>query len=192
MSAPDGSPVRIEARRCDLVQLMARRGQAATVTEALRCAFGLELPAPGRADTAGDVVALWTQPDGWMLMAPRGAEGELAQRVKAACGELGSVVDQTHGRSVVRVAGERAREVLARICRIDLHPRAFARGQVAVTPVAELPCLVFQPDDVPSFDLVVSSSYAGWFLDAVTHAAASVGYEVPDARSSAEFRAGSL
>ncbi len=116
----------------------------------------------------------------------------LARTVKAACGDVGSVVDQSHGRAVLSISGRDARDVLARLCRIDLHPRAFTTGRVAVTPIAELACLLFQRDAVPSFDVIVSSSYAGWFVDALTHAAAVVGYEVPDAGQTAELRAGAV
>ena len=188
-------PVRIAARRCALVQLMARRGKAEALATAMRAAFGLELPPPGHSAIAGDLIALWLQPDAWMLMGRD--ESSLAGTVKAACGDVGSVVDQSHGRAVLSISGRDARDVLARLCRIDLHPHAFTTGRVAVTPIAELACLLFQRDavpsfDVPSFDVIVSSSYAGWFVDALTHAAAVVGYEVPDAGQTAELRAGAV
>jgi sarcosine oxidase subunit gamma len=185
-------PVRISARRYALVQLTARRGQAEPLVTSIRGAFGLQLPKPGIASSAGEQTALWMQPDSWLLMAPAGPEGQLARAVQRVAGTFGSVVDQTHGRVVLSLAGDRAREVLARLCRIDLHPRVFGPGRVAATSVAELSCLVFQRDARPSFDVIVSASYAGWFLDAVTHAAASVGYEVPDGGSTAKLRAGAL
>jgi sarcosine oxidase subunit gamma len=111
-------------------------------------------------------------------MAPPGEPGALARSVKHACGEASSVVDQTQGRAVLHLAGGATREVLARICRIDLHPRAFRAGYVAATAVAELDCLLYQRDDGPSFELLVPSSYAGWFAEAVRRAAASVGYKI--------------
>ena len=144
----------------------------------MRAAFGLELPPPGHAAVAGELTALWMQPATWLLMAPPGEPGALARSVKHACGEASSVVDQTQGRAVLHLAGGATREVLARICRIDLHPRAFRAGYVAATAVAELDCLLYQRDDGPSFELLVPSSYAGWFAEAVRRAAASVGYKI--------------
>lgn len=185
-----GQPVRIAARRCDLVQLTARRGRADALAASVADSLHVQLPAPGRSGGAGQLTALWMQPDGWMLMAPRGQEGELARRVGQACGGAGSVVDQTHGRSVLSLSGVRAADVLARLCRIDLHPRRFGPGSVAATSVAELPCLLFRRDDTPCFDLILPASYADWFLGALTHAAAGLGYEVPDGGSASQLRSG--
>ena len=196
MSAPDASgslasvlvpgrhgaagddPVRIARRRCDLVQLAARNGRADDLAAAMRAAYQLELPPPGHAATAGDIAALWLQPNAWMLMAPPAAEGALARALKAACGDAGSVVDQTHGRIALTLAGRNARRVLQLLCRLDLHPRAFGPGRVATTPMAEITCLLYQRDEIPTFDLILFSSFATHFAGALTHAAAGVGYEI--------------
>lgn len=176
--APTDAPVRVTARRYSLVQLSARRGQSDALAGAMRTAFGLDLPPPGRAATAGDLTALWMQPSTWLLMAPPAEPGTLARSVKDACGDAGSVVDQTQGRAVLLLSGAATRDVLARICRLDLHPRAFHAGDVAATPVAELACLLYQRDDAPSFELIVSASCAVWFAEAVRRAAMSIGYEI--------------
>ncbi len=144
----------------------------------MRAAFGLDLPPPGRAATRNDLTALWMQPSTWLLLAPPAPPGTLATSVKQACANSGSVVDQTQGRAVLHISGSKARDVLARICRLDLHPRTFRPGSVATTPVAELPSLLHQRDDSPTFELIVSASYAGWFAEAVRQAADSVGYEI--------------
>ncbi len=138
----------------------------------------MDLPPSGRAATAGDLTALWMHPSTWLLIAPPAPPGTLAASVKQACATSGSVVDQTQGRAVLHISGSKARDVLARICRLDLHPRTFRTGCVAATPIAELPTLLHQRDDTPSFDLIVPASYAGWFAEAVRQAADSVGYEI--------------
>jgi sarcosine oxidase subunit gamma len=181
VSAPDASgddPVRIARRRCDLVQLAARKGRADDLVAAMRATYEFELPPPGHSATANEIAALWLQPDAWMLVAPPAAEGAFARAVKAACGDAGSVVDQTHGRVVFSMAGRNSRRVLQNICRLDLHPRAFGPGRVATSPMAEVACLLHQRDNVPSFDLIVFSSFATHFAAALSHAAAGVGYEI--------------
>jgi len=176
--APTDMPMRITARRYSLVQLSARRGQSDALAGAMRSAFGLDLPQPGRAATIGELIALWMQPSAWLLMAPPAEPGTFARSVKDACGDGGSVVDQTQGHVVLLLSGDRAREVLARICRLDLHARAFRPGYVAATPIAELACLLYQRDDAPSFEVVVPASCAAWFAEAVRRAAMSIGYEI--------------
>ncbi len=176
--APTAAPVRIAARRYALVRLSARRGRSDALADVMRTVFGLELPPPGRAETAGKLTALWMQPSAWLLMVPPDEPGVLSRSVKDACGALGSVVDHTQGCAVLHLSGAGTRDVLARICRLNLHPRAFGPGCVAATPVAELGCLLHQRDDGPSFELIVPASYAGWFAEAVRVAATSVGYEI--------------
>jgi sarcosine oxidase subunit gamma len=176
--AAGDDPVRIGRRRCDLVQLAARKGRVVDLAAALRAAFQFELPPPGNATTANDIAALWLQPNAWMLMAPPTVEGAFAHTVQAACGDAGSVVDQTHGRVSFSIAGRNARRVLQNLCRLDLHPRAFGPGRVATTPMAEITCLLYQRDEIPTFDLILSTSFATHFAGALTHAAAGVGYEI--------------
>jgi heterotetrameric sarcosine oxidase gamma subunit len=192
VSAPDASgllvpgrhgaagddPVRITRRRCDLVQLAARKGRADDLAAAMHAAYQIELPQPGRAATANDLAALWVQPNAWMLMAPAAVEGAFARALKAASGDAGSVVDQTHGRVAFSLIGRNAPRVLQNLCRLDLHPRAFGPGRVATTPMAEITCLLYQRDELPTFDLIVFSTFATHFAGALTHAAAGIGYEV--------------
>ncbi len=196
MSAPDASgslesvlvrgrhgaagddPVRIGVRRCDLVQLSARHSRAGDLEKAVRGALHLELPEPGYASNGGEMSALWLQPNVWMLVAPSADEGEFARTVKAACGDAGSVVEQTHGRTMLTLSGRHAWGVLAKLCRLDLHRRAFTPGRVATTRMAEISCTLHQRDELPSYELLVLSTYAAHFAGTLTHAAAELGYEV--------------
>ena len=176
-AAHTDDPVRIALRRCDLVHLTARRDRGTDLEKAVRGALHLELPEPGYASNGGSLAALWLQPNAWMLVAPSTEEGEFARTTKDACGAAGSVADQTHGRTVLTLSGRHARRVLAKLCRLDLHPRAFTPGRVATTRMAEITCTLHQRDETPSYDLIVSSTYAAHFAAALTHAAAELGYE---------------
>ena len=173
----DGA-VAITERRCDLVQLFARAGRADEVAAAMQAAFGVALPESGREGRSPALTALWIQPDAWLLVAPRAAEGALARAVKAACGAAASVVDQTHGSCVIELSGGRAAWVLGKLCRIDLHPRAFGPGRVALTPVAGLSGIVHQRDAVPSYDLIVPATFARSFAASLLHAAEETGYRI--------------
>jgi sarcosine oxidase subunit gamma len=99
----------------------------------------------------------------------RGA-GELLQTLQAAVGDLGAVVDQSHGRCGLRLSGTRARQVMAKSTAIDLHPRAFGPGQCAMTSVAHMNATIVQVDDVPTYDLFMIRSLARSFAHAIEHA----------------------
>ena len=175
--AETSEPVRLSVYRASLVQLALRRGGGEGIATVIRERLGIALPRPGHAETAGDVTALWMQPETWLLVTPETASGDFMRQLQMICGGAGSLVDQTHGRAILDVSGRQAREVLARICRIDLHPRAFSTGRVAVTLIAEVACLLHQYDEAPGFRLFVPSSLAAWFTHALTKAAAGIGYE---------------
>ncbi|MCX7380371.1 MAG: hypothetical protein NT133_02905 [Alphaproteobacteria bacterium] len=176
--ATGGQPVRLAVRDVDIVQLLARKGRAEDAAAAIKAAYGFDLPSPGRSAGGDALAALWVQPDGWFLIAPRGAEGALARAVKAAVGDAGSVIDQTHGRSVITLSGARATWVLAKECRVDLHPAAFGPGRVASTQIAHLACTIHQRDAAPTYDLIVFTTFAKSFMESLTHAAEETGYVV--------------
>ncbi len=176
--APGPGPVRIAALRRDIVQIAARKGRAMDLARSLRDAFALDLPAAGRSTAAGSLSALPIQPGAWLIVAPPLGEGALARRLRDAGGDAGATVDQSHGRCVLSLAGGRARDVLARLCRVDLHPSAFGPGCVAMTPVADLPCVLHQSDAEPCFEVIIVTTFAGSFVHALTDAAATTGYEI--------------
>ena len=178
--ASGGAPVRLAVRDVDIVMVLGRKGRAADLAAAVKAAYGIDLPGPTRAVETADLAALWVQPDGWFMIAPRGAEGALARGLKAAVGDAASVVDQTHGRSVITLAGARAAWVLAKECRVDLHPAAFGPGRVASTQIAHLACTIHQRDAAPSYDLIVFTTFARSFVEALTHAAEETGYLVEE------------
>ncbi len=85
-------------------------------------------------------------------------------------GDLGAVVDQSHGRSGLRLSGPRARQVMAKNTAIDLHPRAFGPGRCAITSVAHMNATIVQVDGAPTYDLFVIRSLARSFAHAIEHA----------------------
>jgi sarcosine oxidase subunit gamma len=156
-----------------LVLVMARRGRAGDVAEAL--GIGTE---PGRATVSDAVTACPTAPGQWAVTAAWGDDGGLAAMLRERLGDAGHVSEQSHGRQTVRVAGPAARELLTRLCRLDLHPRVAGPGFCAQTPVAGMGCLLHQVDDAPSFDLAVYAGYAAAFWERLTATAAAFGYRV--------------
>nr|WP_232478956.1 sarcosine oxidase subunit gamma family protein [Roseomonas rosulenta] len=158
---------------------MGRRGRLDALTQAIQGAFGVALPGPGETSTGADATAIWIQPAAWLIMAPRGTEAALAARAAVAFAGIAAVEDQSHGRTVIAVSGPAACAVLARGCRIDLHPRAFGPGRAAMTQIAHVSCLVHQVHASPSFELTVFSTLAEhvfhWLLEAGAEAGVRIG-----------------
>lgn len=159
-----------ERRGLALVQVIARRGRADAAAERL----GLD-PTPGRAADTPAGAALWLAPGSWLVVQDA-AEASLERTLRERLAHVAAVVDQSHGRAGLRLAGPRAREVLGKGCRLDLHPRAFAPGMCAQTIIAQIGVLLHQVDERPTYDLYVASSYALDFLEWLSASAAEFGY----------------
>jgi heterotetrameric sarcosine oxidase gamma subunit len=162
----------IAERARSLVHLMARKDKANALADAIKAAFGLDLPPPGRWAAGAQADAMWVQPGGWLLETEPSAPGALQARVAAATEGLGAAVDQSSGRSVIRFAGPRARSALATCCRLDLQPRAFGPGSAAMTRIAHVACGIRLADATPTFDLVIGSTYARWLIEELLDASA--------------------
>ena len=136
-------------------------------------ALGVDLPAaPNTWVPAGSGRAVWLGPDEWLLTSTTETPEELEGRVRAAVLPLGgSATDVSAQRIGLRLTGARVRDVLAKGCSIDLHPRVFGRGSSAQTMLGQAGVVLLALSDAgDEFVVLVRSSFAGyladWLLDA--------------------------
>jgi sarcosine oxidase subunit gamma len=134
--------------------------------------LGVPLPlAPGSSVAGDETTVLWMGPDEWLVTtAHRGPEELAAQLGTALEGLHAAVTDVSEARVVFRVSGPAARELLAKGCSLDLHPRAFGPGACAQTLLARIPVLLHRPGAAADIDVHVGRSFAGhlrtWLTDA--------------------------
>jgi len=119
--------------------------------------------------------ALWLGPDEWLVTCPADEVARLQSSLRDALADVhAAITDVTDGRAAFRVAGPSARDVLAKGCPLDLHPRAFPPGSCAQSLLAKASVLIHLSEDDrergPSFDVYVSRSFAHylwmWLEDA--------------------------
>ena len=138
-----------------------------------RTRLGVDLPTIANTWVPADSGrAVWLGPDEWLLSSTTETPEECEARVRAAVLPLGgSATDVSAQRIGLRLTGARVRDVLAKGCSIDLHPRVFGRGSSAQTMLGQagvvLLALSGAGDD---YVVLVRSSFAGyladWLLDA--------------------------
>jgi sarcosine oxidase subunit gamma len=87
-------------------------------------------------------------------------------------------VDQTDGRSILRVSGPCVRDVLRKGVTLDLHPREFGVGSTALTLVGGIDVHLWQIDERPTYDIVFYRSMTGSFWNWLVAAAAEYGLDV--------------
>lgn len=161
-----------------LATLIAADGKEADLRAILTERFGLSLPEAGAAQFEGERGLIWSAPGQWLALAP--SPRDLRDLPEALRG-VAAVTDQSDSRALVRISGPQARAMLAKGVAVDLHPRAFGPGQVAVTSIAHIGVQLWQRDAGPTYEIAVARSFAGSFWHWLEHAAAEFGYEVEGA-----------
>ncbi len=118
---------------------------------------------------------LWLGPDEWLVRSATAHDATRAAPLQAKLGAafagvFASVVDVGSGYTVLDISGTRTREVLARGCPLDLHPRLFTTGQCAQSHYfkASITLLPTGPD---RFDIVVRRSFADYLVKIMLDAA---------------------
>ena len=137
---------------------------------AAREALGFDLPTtPSSSVTVGATSAIWLGPQEWLVVG-RSASPE-ADLHAAVGAHGGAAVDVSGQRTTVRLKGSRVRNVLAKGCSIDLHPRVFRAGAAVQTMLGLAAVILIALDDNGTdYRVLVRASFARylgeWLLDA--------------------------
>lgn len=151
-----------------LASVIAAPGGSAALSRIFEARLGLALPTAPRIVRAAAHDTVWAGPDQWLLRAAsRDGFAALLDELSAHA----AVSDQSDARAMLKLAGRRVRDVLAKGVMLDLHPAAFAVGDVALTNVAYVGVHLWRLEDTsegPAFEITVPRSMAGsfwsWFV----------------------------
>ena len=161
-----------------LVNLRGPAGDKA-FDAAVKKALGVALPVEPNTTTAkGDVTVFWLGPDEWWVVTPDGGPA-MADKLRTALeGQKAAVTDVSESRTCIHLRGTRARDLLAKGCSLDLHPRVFTAGGCAQSHCAKTMITLHQVADDgdsdegggPAYDVYVLNSFAEylwlWLEDA--------------------------
>jgi sarcosine oxidase subunit gamma len=139
--------------------------------DAAELALVVALPEAGRSVIGPAGTVLWLGPDEFLIVTePEREIGVAASLLGALRGRRAAVVDISDSRTIIALGGVHARDVLAKGCGIDLHPRSFAPGQCARSSLAKAGVALYQLDDTPTYYILVERSHAEylwlWLADA--------------------------
>lgn len=140
-----------------LVMVMARTGKGKAVADSL--------------STQSGVRTMWAGPDQWYVIG-----ASFATLVGMLAGSA-SVVDQSHGRVTLRIAGPKARAVLAKGTPVDIHADRFAINHSALTQMAHVGVHMTRTGE-DTFELSVFRGFAESFWEWLTEMALEFGYQV--------------
>ncbi len=170
----------------ELVQVMARRGMWSAAGQACKEAYGKAAPARPQAIEADGALLIWSGPDQFLVLSARAAGGNSAMgTARSAFAGMASLSEQSDGRSLIRVAGPRARDMLAKVCSLDLHPAVFPDGAAAATSIDHTSVNLWRGKDdggAAVFYLLVFSTFAESLWHTLLDSGAEYGITV-DARA---------
>lgn len=154
------------------VQVGLRAAPGAASGAALEAVFGLPLPrSVGEVTGEGaGLHILWQSPDEFLAVdvARRQRPGETTRAEAALEGLPGQVVDLSANRTILELSGPRARAVLEKSCRADLHARAFGVGSAIVTALGPVPVILHHSAE-HAYRVLPRASFADftvrWLLD---------------------------
>jgi sarcosine oxidase subunit gamma len=167
--------VELPARHTLLVQ--ARRGRLDSLVSRVQSEVGLALPTRPRRIAMAGLEAVWSGPAQWLIMGETAAAAQQQARLRAALQGLASCTDQSDARVLLGLSGSAARRALMKLVGIDVHPRAFAVDDVALTPIAHIPVHLWRrPDEgaEPVFVIAGPWSTAGSLWHAIVAAGAEL------------------
>jgi len=175
----EGAPglVLQELTQFTLASVIARKNQAAQAAAAAQQAFGTSPPATPTIAAGDELAFIWSGPGHWLALGPQAME-PLEARLGAVFGTHASVFDQGGSRVLLDLRGPRVRDVLAKGVSIDLHPRSFKAGDVAVTTASHLAVHLWQVADEPVYRLLVVRTYFDSLWRWLAASAAEYGCEV--------------
>ena len=156
-----------------IADVCAWPGADTTTANAIRRATGLALTVT--KDAVGETSqAFQHAPGRWTVIATDPAQPETLTK---AVGDTGTVVDLSHGRTVLRIDGDQSRRVLSKLFALDFKSETFPLEKGLATKHHEIFAQIQRVDD-NAFDVVVFRSYARAFWHALRRASEEVGYVV--------------
>ncbi len=134
-----------------IVDLRVSAGDEAALA-AVERTLGFALPVAANRTAGRDQArALWLGPDQWWIVTPD--EAEAADKLRAALeGRHAAITEVGESRACIRISGPKARDLVAKGCPLDLHPRVFGPGHCAQSHLAKAQILLHQVSDGPESD----------------------------------------
>lgn len=144
---------------------------SAPVKKAVKAATGFDVPSQRGFHGDADAGVGWMSPDELLLVVPYAEVGaKLAELEKALKGKHFLAVNVSDARAVFQLTGEAVREVIAKLCPVDMAPGAFGPGQIRRTRMAQIAAAFWMVSETEA-QIVCFRSVAQYAFDLLCDAA---------------------
>jgi len=150
---------------------------SAAMKKAVKAATGTAVPGVREVLAKDEKLAAWMSPDELLIVLPGEETAAAVEAFTAALDGVHSLVaDVSDARASFGVEGAGAREVLAKLLPVDLHPDAFATGMIRRSHCAQAPAAIWMTGP-EQFELICFRS-VGQYVFQLLCASARPGSEV--------------
>jgi methylglutamate dehydrogenase subunit D len=161
-----------------LVLVMARNGKTEDLRQRVHDRFDLTLPLTAQRIQKGGLSFVWAGPGRWLAATPTQTPGAFEVMLRSELSGLASVANQTDGHCIFQISGPKARDTLAYGLPIDIDPRVFGPGDIALTLAGHINVHLWQLDLSPAYEVAVLRSFAANFCEWLLAASAKYGVAV--------------
>jgi len=159
-----GSGVNVESFQVGLADVGAlgklelHSPQAETLLESH---FNQKLSPLGNSTSIGELAILKLRPDRFLILCPIGSEETLLAELRQSATAKNlyvPMVNQSSGYGIIRLTGNKASQVMSKLCAIDLRPNKTENLKVVQTSVAKIHATIARHDlgTNLSFDILVA------------------------------------
>jgi sarcosine oxidase subunit gamma len=156
------------------LSIAAERGEASAVQTRLSEVLGLGIPDNFRR--VGDGVSA-IGPGRWLLDGAFAVSGR-EEALRNLLAGIAGVVDESDGWVVLDLSGPRVVDALAKLVPIDLHPKSFRQGDLALTVAEHINIRLWRLSGGNSYRLAAPRSYAESLFRSLASAASEYGLEI--------------
>ena len=179
VEAADGS---YRAEELALLAKYVVRAEPGVAEGPLGTLTGADLPTPTTAVEGKDIRVLWLGPDEFLVVGAPGTDESLKTSLeKGLEGTHHQIADVSDYYTTISVTGSFARDALARLSTLDLHPRSLKTGAAISSMFAKAQAVmhVREGDRGETFDLYVRWSMASYLWALLLEAARVKGVKAP-------------
>lgn len=167
------APGEVTIREAGLRGMITLRGDLSDKKLRALCTglSGVDFPAQNQANCVGQKGLAWMSPDEMLVMVPHDAvQNGLDKIAKALKGRHHLASDVSDARAVIYVEGTFAREVIAKLAPVDLHPDTLKPGDFRRTRLGQV-AAAFWMRDQDTFEVICFRSVAHYAFDLLTASA---------------------
>ena len=144
------APGEVTVREGGLQGMITLRGDLsnAKLKSVCKTVTGATFPKMGEAKMSGDNALAWMSPDEMLILVPHSDVADAIAKIdKALKGQHYLAENLSDARAIIMVEGTFAREVMAKLAPVDLHPDTFKPGDFRRTRLGQVAAAFWMKDD---------------------------------------------